>query len=149
MKLGKFWSKNEFDEMQEQTAKKIESRGFWFMWTGLLIAMAVQGLMHAPGSAIAGEWIIFMLGCIYILEEFLRHGLFDRHFKPNLATSIVSALIGAIGLGVYEYFMYHFWLGALISGIFTGALIFVAMTIYTWIYKRQHNKLENFSEEEK
>ena len=32
MKQNIFSKKNQLDEMQEQTLRKIESRGFWLMW---------------------------------------------------------------------------------------------------------------------
>ena len=40
MKQNIFSKKNQLDEMQEQTLRKIESRGFWLMWWGLFAVMA-------------------------------------------------------------------------------------------------------------
>ena len=36
MKFSLYSKKNVLDEMQEQTMSKIERRGFWLMWGGLL-----------------------------------------------------------------------------------------------------------------
>lgn len=47
MKL--FNKKNQLDEMQEATMRKIESQGFWVLWVGLLIVMVAQMVAGAPG----------------------------------------------------------------------------------------------------
>ena len=36
MKFSLYSKKNQLDEMQEQTLRKIESRGFWLLWGSLL-----------------------------------------------------------------------------------------------------------------
>jgi len=36
MKQNIFSKKNQLDEMQEQTLRKIESHGFWLMWWACL-----------------------------------------------------------------------------------------------------------------
>ena len=45
MKQNIFSKKNQLDEMQEQTLRKIESRGFWLMWWGLFAVMIFQLMM--------------------------------------------------------------------------------------------------------
>ena len=60
MKQNIFSKKNQLDEMQEQTLRKIESRGFWLMWWGLFAIMIFQLMMQADISQMAGEWIVFM-----------------------------------------------------------------------------------------
>ncbi len=64
MKFSLYSKKNRLDEMQEQTLRKIESRGFWLMWGSLLAAWIVQTVFGAADKA-AGEWVVFMIGCIY------------------------------------------------------------------------------------
>lgn len=68
MKQNIFSKKNQLDEMQEQTLRKIESRGFWLMWCGLFVVMTFQLMMQADISQMAGEWIVFMAACLYTLE---------------------------------------------------------------------------------
>ena len=46
MKFSLYSKKNVLDEMQEQTMRKIERRGFWLMWGGLLAAMVIQQLLQ-------------------------------------------------------------------------------------------------------
>ena len=65
MKFSLYSKKNVLDEMQEQTLRKIEGRGFWLMWGGLLAAWIVQTMFGAADKA-AGEWVVFMIGCIYM-----------------------------------------------------------------------------------
>ena len=38
MKFSLYSKKNQLDEMQEQTMRKIESHGFWLLWGSLLAA---------------------------------------------------------------------------------------------------------------
>lgn len=60
MKQNIFSKKNQLDEMQEQTLRKIESHGFWLMWWGLFAVIIFQLMMQADISQMAGEWIVFM-----------------------------------------------------------------------------------------
>lgn len=79
MKFSLYSKKNQLDEMQEQTMRKIESHGFWLLWGSLLAAWIVQTVFGAADKA-AGEWVVFMIGCIYTVVACLRNGLWDRHF---------------------------------------------------------------------
>ena len=53
MKLAQLFGKNQLDEMQERTMLTIESRGFWLVWSLLLVAR----LYHAGDGR--------HLGCVY------------------------------------------------------------------------------------
>lgn len=74
MKFSLYSKKNVLDEMQEQTMSKIERRGFWLMWGGLLAAMVIQMLTGNAEKA-TGEWVVFMAGCGYTCVECVRNGL--------------------------------------------------------------------------
>ena len=50
MKFSLYSKKNQLDEMQEQTMRKIESHGFWLLWGSLLAAWIVQTVF---GAAVA------------------------------------------------------------------------------------------------
>lgn len=58
MKFSLYSKKNVLDEMQEQTMSKIERRGFWLMWGGLLAAMVIQ-MMTGNADKATGEWVVF------------------------------------------------------------------------------------------
>ena len=42
MKLAQLFGKNQLDEMQERTMLTIESRGFWLVWSLLLVVLLVE-----------------------------------------------------------------------------------------------------------
>ena len=45
MKLAQFFGKNQLDEMQERTMLTIESRGFWLVWSLLLVVLLGEKLL--------------------------------------------------------------------------------------------------------
>lgn len=148
MKISLFSKKNQLDEMQEQTMRKIESRGFWLLWNGLLVAMAVQMISGAPARQMAGEWVVFMAGCFYALVECLRNGLWDRHLNDNpLTNALVSLLAGAV-LTVITGLANGYWLFALILGVITGILCFAALQISSSIVRKRRKELDNPKDEE-
>ena len=148
MKISLFSKKNQLDEMQEQTMRKIESRGFWLLWSGLLIAMVVQMISGAPARQMAGEWVVFMAGCFYVIVECLRNGLWDRHLNDNpLTNALISLLAGAV-VTVIMGLANGYWLGALITGVITGILCFVALQISSSIVRKRRKELDNPQDEE-
>lgn len=147
MKQNLFSKKNQLDEMQEQTLRKIESRGFWLMWWGLFAVMMFQVMMQADSSQMAGEWIVFMAACLYTIEECLRNGIWDRHIKANLSTSIVGSLIGGVVSAVIIAFATHSLIVAAVTGVITVVFIFALMQVAISVYKKRHQELENAPEE--
>ena len=91
MKFSLYSKKNRLDEMQEQTMRKIESHGFWLLWGSLLAAWIVQTVLGAADKA-AGEWVVFMIGCIYMVVACLRNGLWDRHLSDKAPANAVYSL---------------------------------------------------------
>lgn len=91
MKFSLYSKKNVLDEMQEQTMSKIERRGFWLMWGGLLAAMVIQ-LLTGNAEKATGEWVVFMAGCIYTCVECVRNGLWDRHLSSSMGANAVCSL---------------------------------------------------------
>ncbi len=147
MKQNIFSKKNQLDEMQEQTLRKIESRGFWLMWWGLFAVVVFQVMMQADSNQMAGEWIVFMAACLYTIEECLRNGIWDRHIKANLSTSIVGSLIGGVFSAVIMAFATHSLMVAVVTGVITVVLIFALMQAAISVYKKRHQELENAPEE--
>lgn len=147
MKQNLFSKKNQLDEMQEQTLRKIESRGFWLMWWGLFAVMVFQVMMQADSSQMAGEWIVFMASCLYTIEECLRNGIWDRHIKANLTTSIVGSLIGGVASAVIIAFATHSLIAAAVTGVITIVFIFALMQAAISVYKKRHQELENEPED--
>ena len=147
MKQNIFSKKNQLDEMQEQTLRKIESRGFWLMWWGLFVVMIFQLMMQADISQMAGEWIVFMVACLYTLEECLRNGIWDRHFKASLSTSVVGSLVGGVLSAVVMMFATHSLAVAGVTGVITVVFTFTLMQAAILEYKKRHQELENAPEE--
>ena len=102
MKFSLYSKKNQLDEMQEQTLRKIESHGFWLLWGSLLAAWIVQTVFGAADKA-AGEWVVFMIGCIYTVVACLRNGLWDRHLSDTAPANAVYSLVAAVAVTPVSY----------------------------------------------
>lgn len=140
MKL--FNKKNQLDEMQEATMRKIESQGFWVLWVGLLIVMVVQMVLGAPGKQMAGEWIVFMIGCVYTIIACIRNGLWDRHLTAKPSTNALLSVIAAVAMALLQGFTQGYWLFACITGVLTGLLCFGALELFMGLTKKQREKLD-------
>lgn len=55
MKLDFYTKRSQLDEMQEQKLCKLESRGFWLLWWGLLVIIIVQSLGGRSVADLTGE----------------------------------------------------------------------------------------------
>ena len=148
MKFSLYSKKNQFDEMQEQTMLRIEARGFWLLWAGLLIVMVVQMISGAPARQMAGEWVVFMAGCFYALIECLRNGLWDRHICANASTNALFSLLGGVVVTVVIGLAYGDWLIALIPGVITGVLSFVLLQVCMHAAEKRRKELDNPKDEE-
>lgn len=107
MKFSLYSKKNVLDEMQEQTMSKIERRGFWLMWGGLLAAMVIQQLTGNADKA-TGEGVVFMAGCVYTVAECVRNGLWDRHLSSSMGANAVCSLLAAVAVTVISGF--YLWI---------------------------------------
>lgn len=147
MKLDFYTRHSQSDEMQEQKLCKLESRGFWLLWWGLLAAIIVQSLVGQTAQAPLGEWVLFMLVSLYMLVECIRNGIWDRHIKPTLGANLVCSVIAGCGIFLYRFVVSAYWPGALYTAIFTTLLCFAALQGTAWLYKKRHNQLENTEED--
>ena len=147
MKFSLYSKKNRLDEMQEQTMRKIESHGFWLLWGSLLAAWIVQTVFGAADKA-AGEWVVFMIGCIYTGVACLRNGLWDRHFSDTPPANAVWSLVAAVAVTLICGFSRGYWVGAVFVGVFTGILCFALLQLSMKAYKKRHAELENPKEDD-
>lgn len=92
MKLAQLFGKNQLDEMQERTMLTIESRGFWLVWSLLLVVLLGEGLLGFTMREMAGTWAVFMISCVYIVAACLRAGLWSRRIKTPSVPMRCSAL---------------------------------------------------------
>ena len=147
MRFSLYSKKNQFDEMQEQTMSKIERRGFWLMWGGLLAAMVIQ-LLTGNADKATGEWVVFMAGCVYTGAECVRNGLWDRHLSSSMGANAVYSLLAAVAVTLISGFSYGYWVGAVIAGVFTGILCFALLQLCAALTRRQRKHLDNPKDEE-
>lgn len=147
MKFSLYSKKNVLDEMQEQTMSKIERRGFWLMWGGLLAAMVIQWLT-GNAEKVIGEWVVFMAGCVYTCAECVRNGLWDRHLSSSMGANAVYSLLAAVAVTLISGFSYGYWVGAVIAGVFTGILCFALLQLCAALTRRQRKHLDNPKDEE-
>ena len=149
--------KNNLDEMQEQKLLRLESRGFWLIWWGLLAAMAVQLLVYGVEAyrLLLGEWAVFMFSSVYMAAACIKQGLWDRKLRPNLRTNLLMSLVaGAVTggfMGVYSFRSFGeaeaaWWTVAMVGG-FTFALCLLALSLSAAAYKKRRQKLDEDSEE--
>lgn len=91
--------KNNLDEMKELELLKIEHKGMWLAFWGLLGSILMQIAFGAGFRQIMGEWAVFVALCLYTLVLCLRKGIWSRHFRPNVKTNLVASLIAAAAVG--------------------------------------------------
>ena len=144
--------KNNLDEMQEQKLLKLESRGFWLLWWGLLAAMAGQLLVYGVEAfrLLLGEWVVFMLSSVYMAAACIKQGLWDRKLKPNFKTNLLMSLLAGVVsggfMGIYSYRSFGaaeaaFWTVALVGGC-TFLLCLLALSLSAAAYKKRRQKLD-------
>ena len=143
MKFSLYSKKNLFDEMQEQTMRRIEARGFWLLWAGLLLAILVQIVLRTPSSQWVGEFVVFMAGCCYSLIECLRNGLWDRHICAKTTTNHPPTTKPCVAVTVVTGLAYGYWLIALLPGIITGVLCFVVLQVCMHVAEKRRKELDN------
>lgn len=148
MKLDFYTRHSQLDEMQEQKLCKLESRGFWLLWWGLLAAIIVQSLAGQTTQAPAGEWVLFMLASLYMVVECIRNGIWDRHVKPNLCANILGSTVAGIAVFAWVYLKGRYWPGALCAGLCSALLCFAVLQFTAWLYHLRHNQLEHSEESE-
>ena len=121
MKFSLYSKKNLFDEMQEQTMRRIEARGFWLLWAGLLLAILVQIVLRTATSQMVGGFIIF-----------------------NVAGSLIACVAVTVVIGL----AYGDWLIALIPGVIAGVLCFVLLQVCMHVSEKRRKELDNPKDEE-
>ena len=142
--------KSNLDEMQEQALLKIEHYGFWLAFWGLLASMAIQALLGVALSSLLGEWVVFMVLCVYALVSCLRHGIWGRKLKPNLKTNLLFSILPGLAVGVFDMLLFRenetelldYLLIGPIPAIITFVLCFVSLTVCASLYKNRREKLD-------
>lgn len=127
--------KNNLDEMQEQTLLKIESKAYGIAFWLLLIAIVVQTVLDVSDLGegiplIAGEWIVFMVLCVYITVNCLKNNIWDRKLKPTAGTNFILSLIGGVVSGAMVAIPAFIHTAESPDRIMVTAIIFAAVTVF-------------------
>lgn len=150
--------KNNLDERQEQELLHIEHVGCWLAYWGLLAAIIVQSVFFPGNPAqIAGEWIVFLGMCIYLMCACLRRGIWDRHLKANAKTNAIVSLLAALAVGVISFIIVFrnipdepalAAIMALVGAAGTFVLCFAALSLAARSMRKKQQKLEQEPGEE-
>ena len=146
--------KNNLDERQEQIMLQIEHTGCWIAYWGLLISILVQEIAYRGDfHYVVGEWIVFMILCVYVLSGCIRNGLWDRHIKPTMKNNVIASLIAAGGIFLFTFIMIirNFPdkpVGAVAAGLISAAVVFVLCLIALSAAKRATEKKQEELEKE-
>jgi len=138
--------KNNLDERQEQVLLRIEHNGCWLAFWGLLIVAVVETFIFDYDlKSIIGEWIVFMVLCIYMFFASMKNGIWDRRLKPNFKTNLIVSLITAAICGVLM--AVRVWIrdpgkpvGSIAAGAMTALFVFISCIILLTLSAKQINK---------
>ena len=82
MKFSLYSKKNQLDEMQEQTMRKIESHGFWLLWGSLLAAWIVQTVFGAAQWSVGSPLFGYAPGQCRVVSGGCGGGYADHRVFP-------------------------------------------------------------------
>ena len=153
--------KNNLDERQEAALQKSESKGFWLAYWLLLIIMLAEMVVNATRFAkeiplVAGEWIVFMILCVYMIVSCSKNNIWDRRLQPTFKTNFLISLLAGIVVGMVCFVMVYLasaridisLIGAGIGFVATAVLCLLTLMIFASAYKKKKAKLEQQDNEE-
>ncbi|MDO4974013.1 MAG: hypothetical protein Q4E38_07380 [Eubacteriales bacterium] len=148
--------KSNLDEMQEQQLLKIEHNGYWFCFTGLLVAIAVQTILSDDWKTVAGEWVVFMLANLYVMIGCMRAGIWDRRLRADARTNLVISLVAGLVMATIWFFVIERRSGnvrislggAAITFVLVAVLCFAALQLSAAAMKKRQAKLNAEPEDE-
>ena len=148
--------KSNLDEMQEQKLLKIEHNGCWLAFWGLFASLIVQTLLFPEEllRVLAGEWVVFMVLCAYLLVACIKNGIWDRRLHATAKVNLLVSGAGALVVGVVFFFFSLRNYGDPFTAALTGVMMlvgvfvccFAALSIGMAIYKKRVQALEERAE---
>ncbi len=146
---------NQLDEMQDQKLLKLEEYGFWILFWALFASIVVQLFIGATFKEIAGEFIILLIGSVYLCITTLKNGIWTRQSTPTRKGNAVTSLIPAIMIGVLNVIRMLKNNRVNAASILTAAAImaatylacFVVLELFRDAYNKQRAKLDNTDDE--
>ena len=148
--------KSNLDEMQEQQLLMIEHNGYWFCFTGLLVAIAVQTILSDDWKTVAGEWVVFMLANLYVMIGCMRAGIWDRRLRADAKTNLVISLVAGLVMATIWFFVIErrggnvriSLVGAAFTFVLVAVLCFAALQLSASVMKKRQAKLNAEPEDE-
>lgn len=156
MKKMKKTTNNNLDEMQELQLLHIERNGCWMTFWGLLAVIIIQTITTQGNFRIlAGEWIVFMCQALYLSTSCMRHGIWDRHLRPNLRTNMLASSLAGLACGIIfgliSYMRYGKLIGSLATAVFMFIFVFlctiIALSFSAVLYKKRRRQMEDEEED--
>ena len=149
--------KNNLDERQEQALEKIEGKGCWLAFWGLLIALLVQLVVFRTDfKPMIGEAAVFLILSGYLAVGCLRLGIWDRRLQPNVKTNLLVSLVVALIVGAVNFVVILIRfpgetargaITALICMGITFLFCFGVLSLFARVYKKRRQALESEPEE--
>ena len=148
--------KTNLDERQELILLDIEHKACWLAFWGLLVAILAQEVIYGGELRyVAGEWIVFMLLCVYMLHGCMKNGIWDRRLQPDNKTNALASLGAGAVVGVVCFLIVMrradnlkiAGCAGVFAGIFTAVLCFAALSISAARYRKKLQEAEKEPEE--
>ena len=145
MKLLEFLKKNDWDEMQEQKMLKIAHNACLIAFWGLFIlAMGQMAVSFGDIRFAAGELVLMLILCAYVVIACLRAGIWSRRIKPTLKSNLIGSLVGGLFVCVFLSVIIGIWshrpLVALTFGGVFGAVTFALCMLCLQLSLRKYRK---------
>lgn len=134
----------------------IEKHCFWGLYWMLASSIVIQIAAGKSKRDLVGEVIPFFAICIFMVEECLRQGVWDRRLKADGKTNLmVSGIAAAVVSGIMAAFYFSHSYGdyvksteaaagfILIPGVMTFICTMAALSICTGIYRKRMKKMED------
>lgn len=148
--------KSNLDEMQELKLLKIEHNGCWIAFWGLVAAIFIQQVIFGNDfKNIVGECLILIVLSVYITASCIKNGIWDRKLKANSKTNFTVSLVGGLVVGTFwfiiSYKNFHSLIGSIatffVMLLLTLVLCFILLSIFSAIYRKKKQKMENDDED--
>ena len=148
-------STGKLDEMQNQKLLKLEEYGFWIMFWALLISIFVQLFAGAGIRQIIGEFIVLLVGSVYLSITTLRNGLWTRTATPSRKGNALTSVIPAVLLGVINVIQLAQNNGITAKALLLTAAIMIAayaacfmiLELFRAFYNKRRAELDDTDEE--
>jgi len=142
-------NRSNLDEQQELHLLKIESRGFWLAFWGLIVSLVISSVLGKDLSSLTGQWVLFFVLAVYMSVSCARAGIWDRHLGMSTRTSAGVSLISAACMGIFLFARYYMSgrdmrfsvINASLTAVFVFLICFAALRISARFIKMRQDKL--------